>query len=255
MPMGAGEPRAVFRPMMPVTWASRRGPVIVVLVAGSLAGLVGCGGGGSGSDGDASATAAKAPSGCEAAPFSVGLGVGAGTEAAPFEVVDAAAQRVSILPGKMAFDASEMAGLTSQAGVSPLGEYTIYLSDGTIPTEDLGGSGYPAVADGAATVAAVRIAPAADGGFLEGEVAAPTGELGYETRSEIVPVRAGIAPEGSASDLELTEDLTGTVTVLQVGRDDICVDIDVTIAGAEGGQIDGIVLAPVTRAGDAFFIT
>jgi hypothetical protein len=110
------------------------------------------------------------------------------------------------------------------------------------------------VADGSATVAAVRVVPAAEGGFVEGEVVAPTVELGYETRSHQVPVKAAIVPKDSNEDLELTDDVTGTVTVLEVDEDSICVDVDVTIAGDQGGRIDGVVLAPVFRADNSYFV-
>ncbi|WP_421120584.1 hypothetical protein ACE2AJ_04520 [Aquihabitans daechungensis] len=226
----------------------------VVLVAGALVALVGCGGGG-GDDAAATTTAPKAPEGCDAAPFPIQLGVGEGTAGSSFEVADAAAQRVAILPGKMAFDAGEMAGLTSQAAVSPLGQYTVYVSDDTIDTAQLEGNGEGSVADGSATVAAIRVVPAAEGGFVAGEVVAPTGELGYVTRSDQVPVRAAVVPKGSKEPLTVTDDLTGTVTVLEVGDESICLDVDLTIAGAQGGQIDGVVLAPVFRAGDSYFMT
>jgi hypothetical protein len=226
----------------------------VALVAGALVGLAGCGGGG-GSDAAATTTAPTSPKGCEDVPFDVQLGVGEGAEPKAFEVADAAAQRVSILPGSMAFDASEMAGLTSKAKVSPLGQYTVYLSDDVIDTTQLEGVDEGNVADGSATVAAVRIAPAAEGGFIEGEVVAPTGELQYETRSEQVPVTAAIVPAGAKDGMQLTDDLTGTVTVLEVGDDAVCLDIDLTVAGAQGGRIDGVVQAPVFRAGDSFFVT
>jgi hypothetical protein len=236
---------------------SARRTVGVVILAGTLVGLVGlagCGGGGGG-DAAATTTAPKAPAGCKDTPFDVQLGVGEGAKPKAFEVADAAAQRVSILPGSMAFDASEMAGLTSKAKVSPLGQYTVYLSDDVIDTTQLGGVDEGHVADGSATVAAVRIAPAAEGGFVEGEVVAPTSELQYETRSKQVPLVAAIVPEGADGAMQLTDDLTGTVTVLEVGEDDICVDVDLTIAGEQGGRIDGIVEAPVIRAGDSFFVT
>ena len=223
------------------------------VLAGALLGLAGCGGGGG--DAAATTTAPKAPAGCKAAPTSIQLGVGEGTKPTAFEVADAAAQRVAILPGKMAFDASEMAGLASQAAVSPLGQYTVYLSDGDIDATQLEGDDEGAVADGSATAAAVRIDPAAEGGFVEGEVVSPEGELQYETRSEQVPVRAAIVPEGSKDPMDLDGAVTGTVTVLQVDDERICLDIDLTIAGAQGGRIDGTVQAPVSRAGNAFFVT
>jgi len=228
-------------------------PLRAVLVVGALAALAGCGGGGS-SDAAATTTAAKAPSGCDAPPFPIQLGVGEGTKPAAFEVTSAAAQRVSILPGKMAFNASEMSGLTSQAEVSPLGQYTVFVSDGEIDTAPLESNREGVVADGSATVAAVRVVPAAEGGFVEGEVVAPTVELGYETRSHQVPVKAAIVPKDSNEDLELTDDVTGTVTVLEVDEDSICVDVDVTIAGDQGGRIDGVVLAPVFRADNSYFV-
>jgi hypothetical protein len=234
--------------------ASARGAAGVALLATVLIGLAGCGGGG-GDGAAATTTAPKAPKGCKGTPFDVRLGVGEGTEPKAFEVADAAAQRVSILPGSMAFDASEMAGLTSKAKVSPLGQYTVYLSGDVIDTTQLEGVDAGNVADGSATVAAVRIAPAAEGGFVEGEVVAPTGELQYETRSKQVPVTAAIVPQGAKGGMELTDDLTGTVTVLEVGEDAICVDVDLTIAGEQGGRIEGIAQAPVFRAGDSFFVT
>lgn len=240
---------------MAMTWASARRPVGAALVAGALLGLAGCGGGGGGSEASASTTAAKAPAGCDAAPFEIQLGAGADAAPAPFAVADAAAQRVAVLPGKMAFDASEMAGLSSQAAVSPLGQYTIYVTDDEIDVAQLKEADDAPVAAPSATVAAVRILPAGDGGFLEGEVVAPSSKLTYETRSAQVPVQAAILPGGSATPLELTDDLTGTVTVLEVGDEDICVDVDLTIAGAQGGRIQGTVLAPVTRAGTSFFVT
>ncbi len=233
--------------------ATRRS-LAIALAAGAVLTLAACGGGG-GDGAAASTTAAKAPAGCDAAPFPIQLGVGDGTKPSTFDVTDPAAQRVAILPGRMAFDASEMAGLSSQAAVSPLGQYTVYVSDEQIDTAQLEGNDEGRVADGSATVAAVRIVPAAEGGFIEGEVVAPTGELGYETRSEQVPVQAAIVPKGSKDPLELTDDLTGTVTVLQVGEDHLCVDVDLTVAGPQGGRIDGVVLAPVFRAGNSYFVT
>jgi hypothetical protein len=147
-----------------------------------------------------------------------------------------------------------MSGLTSQAEVSPLGQYTVFVSDGEIDTAPLESNREGVVADGSATVAAVRVVPAAEGGFVEGEVVAPTVELGYETRSHQVPVKAAIVPKDSNEDLELTDDVTGTVTVLEVDEDSICVDVDVTIAGDQGGRIDGVVLAPVFRADNSYFV-
>lgn len=224
-----------------------------LVLGGILLGLAGCGGGDGGTA--ATTTAAAGPAGCKEAPTKVELGVGEGTAPTSFTVADAAAQRVAILPGAMAFDASEMAGLTSKAAVSPLGQYTVYLSDGEIDTAQLEGDDEGTVADGSSTVAVVRIDPAAEGGFVEGEVVSPEGELQYEARSDQVPVRAAIVPDGSKGPMELTDDLTGTVTVLEVDDDSICVDIDLTVAGEQGGRIDGTVEVPVFRAGNAFFVT
>lgn len=181
------------------------------------------------------------------------LGVGA-EPATSFEVTDAVAQRVPVLPGKMAFDASEMAGLASQAKVSPLGQFTIYISDQEVARDALTGLGYGNAAAGPGTLAAVRILPAATGGFVEGEVAAPSAVADYELRNEQAPVQAAI-DGGDADSLEFTDDVRGTVTVLQVTDESICVDVELTLLGGGGGRIDGIVLAPVVRSGNSFFVT
>lgn len=232
---------------------ARRIPLGAAMLAALVVAASGCGGGGS--DAAATTTAAKAPAGCGADAGSIQVGVGEGAAPAAFDVAQAAAQRVAMIPGEMAFDASEMAGLASKAAVSPLGQYTVYVTDGEIDTSSLSEDDKGTVADGSSTVAAIRIIPAAEGGFVEGEVVAPSTELQYETRSEQVPVSAAILPEGSDDALELTDDLTGTVTVLSVDDDAICLDVDLTVAGAEGGRIDGVVEAPVTRAGNSFFVT
>jgi hypothetical protein len=214
--------------------------------------LAGCGGGSS-ETGAGTTAAPKTPAGCTATPFDIYLGVGT-KPGTTFNVTDAVAQRVPVLPGKMAFDASEMAGLASQAKVSPLGQYTIYIADHDVPRTELTGLGYGKAAPGTGTLAAVRILPAGTGGFIEGEVAAPTATPDYELRNEQAPVQAAIGSD-TPTPLEFTDQVRGTVTVLQVTDKTICVDIAVTLLGGGGGRIDGIVSAPVVRSGNSFFVT
>ena len=170
-----------------------------------------------------------------------------------FEVTDAVARRVAILPGEMAFDPSALSGLESKASVTPLAAYSLYLADFTIPRSKLTAGGLGIVEPGdAKTVATLTLVPANEGGFVEGAVV-KDGELGYETRSTMKPLQLVVLTDGGAP-MPYT-DVAGQAEILQLDEEHLCVDVDVTFSngGDEVYRAKGTVQAPVVRASDSFF--
>ena len=122
-----------------MTRASR---TIALLAAAALV-LAACGGGGSGGD-ERAEPEPSVPEGCVAPPVTMDLRSGgdapAGSES--FEVTDAVARRVAILPGQMAFDPSALSTLEAQAKVTPLALYSLYLADFDIDRSLIEGVGF-----------------------------------------------------------------------------------------------------------------
>lgn len=236
----------------------RRTP-IVAAVAGALLvlGLGACGGG-SEQAADTTTTAPALPAECKAPPVTVDLEAAgdhpAGAE--EFEVTDAVARRVAILPGEMAFDPADLSGLEKKAGVTPLALYTVYLADFEIPRDELSGVGIGQITPGEGeTVGALTLVPADEGGFAEGDVVTD-GELGYETTTTFTPMQLTVFADGDTTGQAYT-DVSGEATILQLSEKTICVSFDVTYENQ--GEVvyrgKGAVLAPVVRSADAFFFT
>ena len=218
-----------------------------------------CGGGDDGEAAEESTTTAPTlPAACQEVPVTLDLQAGgehpAGSDA--FEATDAAARRVAVLPGEMAFDPSALSGLQAEAKVTPLAAYVVYLADFEIDREQLSGTGFGDLDPGAGqTIGALSILPATEDGLAAGDVVMP-GEPEYETRSTLVTLQLTVFADGDTTPQAYT-DATGQVEVLQVDDETICVDADVTFEN--GGEMvyrmKGAVLAPVVRASDAFFFT
>ena len=245
-PSGAGAIRA------------RRAVSLIAALAATV-GLAACGGGG----GSTSATttteaAAPIPAECKAPPVTVDVEAKGDhpAGAADFEVQDAVARRVAILPGEMAFEPSALSGLESKASVTPLAAYVLHMADFRIARSSLTGSGLATMVPGEGkTVATLSLVPANEQGFIEGAVV-QDGELGYESRSSLRPLQLTVFSDGDTTPQAYT-DVTGEATILHLDEKSICVAFDVTFSN--GGKDvyvgKGTVLAPVVRAADSFFFT
>jgi hypothetical protein len=230
--------------------------VACVLLALSSAFLAACGG-----DDDQAAsttTEPETPTQCVGPPTTVTLEAAgerpAGGET--FEVTDAVARRVAILPGEMAFDPASLSGLENKAAVTPLAMYTLYLADFRLPDDELAGVGFGEVVPPAGkTVGALTMVPQTEAGFTEGDVVTD-GEFDYELRTTLTPLGLTVFTDGDTTGQAYT-DVTGQAEILQLDDESICVDFDVTYEN-QGEQVyraKGVVQAPVVRAADAFFFT
>lgn len=199
-----------------------------------------------------------APEACIGPPVSMAIGDdGAGNR--PFAVTDAVARRVAILPGRMAFDPAGLSALQSQAGVTPLALYTLYVADFEIDREPLSEVGLVEVEPTTGqTVAALTIVPTDEAGLVEGSVVTD-GDLGYETSAELRPLGLAVLRDEDrlGDQLDEVDEVEGQVTVLQLTDDAVCLEVDVTVraVGQVVAALQGVVQAPVVRASDAFFVT
>lgn len=227
----------------------------VMAVAAAL--LAGCGGGGSAPEA-ATTTQPTVPKACAAAPTTVDLRAGgdhpAGSER--FDATKAVVLRTPVLPGEMAFDGSGLAALQSEAEITPLAIYTLYLSDYAVDRDELTGRGLGVVTPPAGkTLGLVSMVPTSKAGLQEGDVVKP-GELGYETNSSLVPLSMQVLSDGNAETMSFT-DIEGQAKVLALTDDQMCVDFDVKVT--KQGELvyagSGTVLAPVVRSEPAFFFT
>jgi hypothetical protein len=203
-------------------------------------------------------TEASVPEACVAPPTTITLQAAgerpAGGEA--FEVTDAVARRVAILPGEMAFDPASLSGLENQAAVTPLAMYTLYLADFRLPDDELAGVGFgEIVAPPGKTVGALTLVPPTEAGFAEGDVVTD-GELEYEPRTTLTPLGLTVFTDGDTTGQAYT-DVTGQAEILQLDDETICIAFDVTYENQDElvYRGKGVVQAPVVRAADAFFFT
>lgn len=221
--------------------------------------LVGCGGGSSdAADGPTTTSATVLPAACKPAPVTIDLRAGgdhpAGSES--FEVVDAVARRVPILPGEMAFDPAELSGLEKKAAVTPLAAYTVYLADFDLPVDLLeGASPSPVSPAEGQTLGALTVVPATDAGLAAGDVVVD-GEPDLDARSTLKTLTLTVFADGDTTAQAYT-DVTGQATVLAVDESTLCLDVDVTFEdqGEVVAAMKGVVSAPVVRSADAFFYT
>ncbi|MFN8018718.1 MAG: hypothetical protein U0P45_11405 [Acidimicrobiales bacterium] len=226
-----------------------------LLAAGSLL-LAACGGGSSGGEAASTTEAPAAPAKCKAPPVTVDLEAKGDAPAgsSDFEVTDAVARRVAILPGEMAFDPSALSNLESKASVTPLAAYSLYMADFRVPRTELttGGLGVVSPGDGQ-TLAVLSMVPANEDGFIEGAVV-QDGELGYESRSSMRPLQLTVLADGNATPQAYT-DVAGQVEILQLDDEHLCVDMDVTFTNGSDVvyRAKGAIQAPVVRAPDSFF--
>ena len=233
--------------------------VAAMVVAAALAAalLSGCGGGSS-DTGSTTTAVGAAPAQCKKPPVTIDLRAAGSMPAGSttFEVTDAVARRVAILPGSMAFDASTLSGLESSAKVTPLAAYTLYLADFHVSHADLAGAGRAAPTAGTGdTIGALTLIPTDKGGFQEGDVVTD-GKLGYTTNTPYAPLDLTVYGAGAGKPQPHT-DVSGQATIVQLSATTICVDFDVTIDDDSGPvyTAKGTVLAPVVRAADALFYT
>lgn len=235
----------------------------VRILAAALIGaavLSSCGGGGSGGGSDAAATttAPTLPAACKKPPTTIDLQAGGSAPAGSdsFEVADAAARRVAILPGEMAFDPADLSGLEKKAAVSPLALYTLYLADFSISHGALSGvSPDPVTPAKGSTVGALTLVPATEAGLATDSVVTD-GKLDYKTNTTFKPLGLTVYADGSTKPQAYT-DITGQATILALSDTAICVDFDVTLKNGDAMvySAKGTVLAPVVRSADAFFYT
>ena len=220
--------------------------------------LAGCGGGGSSSPDAATTTAPAIPAACKKPPVTIDLEAGGSAPAGSktFEVTSAAARRVAILPGEMAFDPADLSGLEKKAGVTPLALYTLYLADFRLSKAALSGVSMVPVEPGKdQTLGALTLVPTTEAGFSEGDVVTDA-ELGYKATTSFKALSLTVFANGDTTGQAYT-DVTGQATILQLSDKTICVDFDVTLEnqGEVVYRAKGAVLAPVVRSADAFFFT
>lgn len=236
-----------------------RAPRTIALLAATALALASCGGSGSGSGGDEAAEpGSTVPEACASPPVTMDLRSGgdapAGSES--FEVTDAVARRVAILPGQMAFDPSALSTLEAEAKVTPLALYSIYLADFDIDRSLIEGVGFGDVPTAAGqTLGVLTLVPTDEGGFATGDVVTD-GELGYDLTTSLTPLSLAVYADGQDLGIAYT-DVAGQVEILALDEETICVQVDVTLTN-EGELVyaaSGTVEAPVVRAADAFFYT
>lgn len=230
---------------------------VAAMCVGALAACGGGGGGGSDA-GATTTTAPKLPAACKQPPVTIDLEAGGTAPAgsSTFEVTDAAARRVAILPGEMAFDPADLSGLEKKAAVSPLALYTLYLADFSLSDAALSGvSPNPVTPGDGQTVGALTLVPTTEAGFTEGQVVTDA-ELDYETTTTFKALGLTVYADGDTTGQAYT-DVAGQATILQLSEDTICVDFDVTLEnqGEMVYRAKGAVVAPVVRSADAFFYT
>jgi hypothetical protein len=231
---------------------------LVALGATAVLALGACGGGGDDEAAPSTTTAPPLPEQCVEPPTTVDLqALGehpAGSET--FEVTEAVARRVAILPGEMALDPSALSGLESKAGVTPLALYTIYLADFAVPEDELSGVGLGQITPPAGgTVGALTLVPTTEAGFVAGDVVTD-GEFEFEARTTLTPLGLTVFTDGDTTGQAYT-DVIGQAEILQLDEETICVEFDVTYEN-QGELVyrgRGAVLAPIIRASDAFFFT
>jgi hypothetical protein len=236
-----------------------RGAALVRIATVALVstGLLAACGGGESDAGETSTTVAAVPEACKAPPVTIDVSTaGDAATSSTFDVTNAVARQVAILPGQMAFDPTELSGLEAEAGVTPLTLYTLYLTDFEPPmTEISGASPNPVVPEGGQTSVALTLVPTKETGFAEGDVVTDA-EVEYETTTTFTTLGLTVLRDGETVGAPYT-DVTGQATILQLSPDTICVDFDVTLEnqGELVYSAKGVVLAPVVRSANAFFYT
>lgn len=224
--------------------------------------LAGCGtddgddDGGGDSDG-----AAALPTECTEPPLTMRLEALGESPAgsADFEVTDAVARRVPIVPrpdGETAGDPEELAAAQEEATTTDLALYAIYLADFEIDRDELEGFGFGEVQpEPGGTIGTVNIVPTTMDGFATGDVA-DGGDIEYETTTTFGSL--GVTVVGEEQDgFTAFDDVDGQVEILALDDDTICVDIDVELqlSGEPVVAAEGVVTAPIVRAPDEFFYT
>ena len=217
-----------------------------------------CGGGGSDGGGEAADDDPTVPEACTGPPVTMDLRRGgdapAGSEA--FEVTDAVARRVAILPGQMAFDPSALSTLEAEAAVTPLAMYSLYLADFEIDRSLLDGVGFGEVPTSSGEALGIlTLVPSDEDGFRAGDVVTD-GELSYATTTTLAPIGLLVSADGDDTAEGFT-DVEGQAEILALDAASICVDVDVSFTNGDDEvyAASGVVEAPVVRAADAFFFT
>ena len=234
-----------------------RAPRTIALALAVALAAAACGGGGSDGD-DAAAPEAAVPEACTTPPVTMDLRSGGDAPAGSdtFEVTDAVARRVAILPGQMAFDPSALSTLEAEAKVTPLALYSLYLADFEIDRSLLSGVGFGEVpTEAGQTLGVLTLVPDTEAGFRAGDVVAD-GELGYELTTSLVPLSLAVYGDGDDTGIAYTE-VEGQAEILALDDDSICIEVDVTLSTGDdlAYAASGTVQAPVVRAADAFFFT
>jgi hypothetical protein len=235
--------------------------LLALVLASSL--VAACGGGGGGDDAASdeattSTTTAPLPAECQQVPATLDLRADGDQPAgdANFEATEAVALRTPILPGELAFDGPSLSAAQSQAEITPLAAYSLYLSDFAIDPEELRGRSLGMVTPPTGkTVGVLSLVPATEDGLAVGDVVT-SDELGYETNSSLRQLSLMVLTDGNTVGMPYT-DVIGQAEVLALDEQQICVAFDVTFEN-QGELVyagKGTVAAPVVKSDPAFFFT
>lgn len=176
-----------------------------------------------------------------------------------FEVVDAVAQRIPVVPnaedGLLEGEAKEQAD--AEAATTDLAIYAIHAADFPLDPEEFDGFGFARVeppADGA--MAVVSVLPPTAEGMSPGDVITH-GEPEFEATTTFSTLGAYVQTSDRGPGDNAFTDMTGDVTILAVDDDTICVRADVSVMDGDDpvAVIEGVIVAEVVRVDDNFYLT
>jgi hypothetical protein len=227
----------------------RIGALAVAAVVAATA-LASCG-----SDGGQAATTTTSgvPAACKGAPLTMALTGPEGLGSTSFQVKDAVARRVAIIPQGVTFEADERSGLESQARTTPTLQYQVYLADFPLSRSAMGAASTDLVepVSKGGTYGLLILSPERLSGIQVGSEVVD-GPLGYETIQPIGRLALRVNPAEAHPFYEPAAP-KGRVKVLALSDDSICLDVDVqmvvdgeAIATAKGTIEVPVVAVPPT---------
>ncbi len=176
-----------------------------------------------------------------------------------FEVVDAIAQRIPVVPnaegGLLEGEAKEQAD--AEAATTDLAIYAIHAADFPLDPEEFDGFGFARVeppADGA--MAVVSVLPPTAAGMSPGDVITH-GEPEFEATTTFSTLGAYVQTADRGPSESAFTDMVGGVTILAVDDDSICVRADISVMDGDDpvAVIEGVIVADVVRVDDNFYLT
>lgn len=211
---------------------------------------------------DGPSQSADAPAECDRRPpYTIRAeGLNEPAAGAPeFEVTDAVAQRVPVVPnaegGLLEGEAKEQAD--AEAATTDLATYAIHAADFPLDPEEFDGFGFGRVeppADGA--MAVVSVLPPTAEGMSPGDVITH-GDPEFEATTTFATLGAYVQTSDRGPGDNAFTDMTGDVTILALDDNSICVRADVSVMDGDDpvAVIEGVIVADVVRVDDSFYLT